>query len=369
MKYQTIFNLSVTHPYFDDEMCSDFRIEPDAPSCRNLERFRCVFRPNACGAGVRHPLTDDGSPLVALPDRLALTFSMVLTNPAFSLYTDLAEFRTMEAPLFMNRDTMDEPTLRLSSWERRLTDRLTVTSPTRGCHYALKNKPRIGIGRSDITISRLGRRSKRPTAYDERSGMITVDTRGASTGDTFEATYPIPSRLPSGVFAQVLVIVETKRRPATETREFTIPFSARSARWHYYVVSDRIDGTFSIVDQGPKPVAFSPANRTHLNKSPDPSDRIAESLADSFPDLERFRFVSDTAIPIRRIPRRQLQLRIKGIGKSGEAGSSARSVGKLPLPNPSLKNLVSAPLQGGTAKDDALYQIVECFNRSLKQRG
>ena len=131
---------------------------------------------------------------------------------------------------------------------------------------------------------------------------------------------------------------------------FEIRFKAKAARWAYYLVTDRT-GDFSIVDSsGAAPsLGFSAANRTLLNKTPDEPDAFAAALSRQYPELQRFRFLSDQPVPCSSAVRKGLELRLGG-DKVLEA-----------IPNPPVRQVSRVKQKVGASlqDQDTFHQVVK----------
>ena len=83
--------------------------------------------------------------------------------------------------------------------------------------------------------------------------------------------------------------------------------------------------------------------------TPDPSDAIATGLAEKYPDMQYFRFISNALIPCQQVPRKNIQLQI-----NGEKVINA-------IPNPPVQNYGLDVKMSN--KEYSLYQIVKYFTQ------
>jgi hypothetical protein len=146
----------------------------------------------------------------------------------------------------------------------------------------------------------------------------------------------------------------------TEPYVFDITFTAKQARWIYYVITDqrRIQSTWQIVNTemaATAPLTFSAANCTNLAQHPDPTDTIATLLAAQYRTMQRWRFMSDAPTPCRQAGRQHLQL-----VRDGQTVWGA-------LPNPSLHNYTTVAVHsnGTMQPQDALFHILPSVSQSL----
>jgi hypothetical protein len=167
----------------------------------------------------------------------------------------------------------------------------------------------------------------------------------------------------AGVFAEIDIPTSALPAAGGAPIEFRIRFEAKKARWTYYCVTDlNMNGKeLQIVDTDSSPAAlrFSPSNRTDLKRNPDPADSVARQLARQYPELARFRFVSDDLVACRQAPRRQIELRLDG-NRFPE-----------PLPNPSLANYLSLAMivDGKPSQQAGWFQVVTYTTHLFTTKG
>jgi hypothetical protein len=130
---------------------------------------------------------------------------------------------------------------------------------------------------------------------------------------------------------------------------FELAFAAKTARWVYYLITDKANTQFQIEDKAGAPLLFGQAGRTDLKQQPDPADALAAALAEQYPEMQRLRFVSDGPVACRQQARNSLQLRWNG-QQVLEA-----------LPNPSPRNYTAVTVNGGGQREEALFQVVKYF--------
>ena len=160
-------------------------------------------------------------------------------------------------------------------------------------------------------------------------------------------------------FAQVEIQIPQQTELNKNGLAFQINFTAKQVRWRYYVVVENSDAELRIEDQANAPLTFSEQNRTDLNQNEPTSDEIALTLADKFPDKQRYRFLSDDLIFCQQQARKSLQLRLDGNQVAGT------------LPNPPLTNFALATNEqnGAPQKEDTLFQIIKYFNQESTTGG
>ncbi len=366
MKFLPVFDVRVTHSYYADGRCPDFLVEPTSRTQKLLRDHRCVAKTRPDGIGVLAAVDAKGKLFIPIPRDATFAFHLRLQNADFPLFTDLAGVNHQPAPLYTNAtmDPSDGTALALESRTAYFSETLAVVAPAPEERYTLSGRPAEGLDTGDLLVESSGR-INRIDAYDPRDRVIAVDSRSAAPGDTFTITYPVTPRLGSGVFADVEILANDTlsqvERPSADPRIFRVVFDARWARWVYYCVTD-LSGPiaeFRVVDGSPSDSAprlvFGNENRTELNEDLDPSDAVATDLAERYPGLRRFRFVSDELVPCRDAARKHLELHADGNRLSG------------PLPNPPFRNHSTLHAKVGETlqQQDAFFQVVKYLSHSF----
>jgi hypothetical protein len=90
MRYLPLLNLYLTHAYYADRRCPDFQVEPTPQTRRLLNNYRCVVKPLSNGVRIL-TAADGGAPFIRMDKGMAFAFQLILRNPDFALFTDLAE--------------------------------------------------------------------------------------------------------------------------------------------------------------------------------------------------------------------------------------------------------------------------------------
>jgi hypothetical protein len=89
MRYAPLFSLDLIHPYYADQRCPDFLIEPTTATQRLLNNFRCIMRPRLGGVQVVTALADAATPLIRMVAGMRFSFRLVLRNPDVLLFTEI----------------------------------------------------------------------------------------------------------------------------------------------------------------------------------------------------------------------------------------------------------------------------------------
>lgn len=351
-----LFDLRVTHDFYDDGRCGDFAIEPTTAAAELMRGVRLVYKPAGDQLRVFTSLKDGGQPLATLTGLPALDFVLRLRTADFPLFTDLADVTTKPAPLFTNSGlaAADPLTLRLTERAPRASETLAVQRPGADKSFVLAGQPRPATTLADLAVAPGGPVNSIKT-FDAARKQITVDSRAAAAGATFAVSYPVlPHRRPD-VFAEIAIDVDDALLQASlaagRPRAFLVAFARKAVRWCYYLVttlSTPLAG-LTIADASPGDpaghVVFGSGGRTDLAAEPDAGDETALDLARRYPGRRIVRFVSDAAVPCRQSPVKNLELH----------AADARLFAA--LPNPSLSNFAALRAAGSPTRE-VLYEVV-----------
>ncbi|MFQ5587911.1 MAG: hypothetical protein ACE5F7_03640 [Nitrospiria bacterium] len=290
MKYRMLFEVRMRHTYYKDQRCPDFLMEAHEATARLLKNHRGMVRHQPDGILVLIAVDEDGRPFLPLSNSAVFRFDLALKNTDFPRFTDLAEISAHDAPRFSNAALRGQTGTALS-----LDTGLSSSTPPR----------------------------KKPSVFAE------VEIHN---NDTLPKT----------------------GNPVVVSRRFEISFSARSARWSYYCVTDfkASQGALRVVDASPSVsgrLSFSDQNQRDLGLQPDSRDEIAKTLAVQYPQFRKIRFFSDAAVPCRQAARQHLEFHL-GENKLAEA-----------LPNPSFRNHFRLSTGEGDSlkEEDALFQVIK----------
>ena len=358
MKFLPLMNLNLTHPYYTDGRCPDFGIEPTLETQRLLKIYRCVLRPVPHGIQILTAVTDQSIPFIPLQKGVTFAFQLYLQNPDFALFTDLTEIVQTLAPLYTNAEASPAKPVQLALVSQRAwaTERFVVGQPAGEDRFTLAGRPLAGLQLADFALEGSSGSIVNLTDYDAAAKIITVNSSTMEVGDPFKITYETAPQRARGVFADVEIhyndsLPEIMAGPG----EFQIAFTAKKARWKYYLIADKVEAQFHIEDKGVSPIVFSDENRTNLNQQPDAADDIAQALAAQYPTMQRLRFVSDDLISCQQAARKSLQLRLNGNQVVGA------------LPNPSLQNYSTTQVtgNGNLPKEEALFQVIKYFTHQI----
>jgi hypothetical protein len=299
---------------------------------------------------------DEGKPFITYPKEIIFAFHLRLLNPDFALFTDMSDIAGLPAPLYSNTglNTAGDKILRLDSRKAWFTENFIIEYPAQENSFVLSGRPLAGLTTNKFDIMDSG--NVKLKKYDETDKLIIVDTQNALKGEAFTVKYPIKPHLERGVFADVEIHDNGSLQPAEEgSIEFQIAFTARKAKWKYYLVTDLIDtdDKFQILDKNNE-LKFSETNRTNLTTNLDSSDDLAKELTNKYPGLQVLRFVSDDLVFCRQTARKQVELHFDG-NCLFEA-----------LPNPSLRNYSKIMFEAGTNlhEQDAFFKIVKYLTQS-----
>lgn len=106
MKYSVLLALELAHPFYADEGCPDFTIEPTDATANLLQGHRCLLRSHATGLRVLMPEDGARHPFLGLPTDPPLRFHLTLRSDEFALFTDLTAIRGEPAPMFTSEGSV-----------------------------------------------------------------------------------------------------------------------------------------------------------------------------------------------------------------------------------------------------------------------
>ena len=106
MRYAPLFHIIIEHDYYEDRRCPDFELTPDEAGLKTMRGHQLLFKRSAYGISVLCPLSFD-KPLIDISSAV-FTFDLVLRQPEFYQYTDLATQATGSIHVFVNTSTGDE---------------------------------------------------------------------------------------------------------------------------------------------------------------------------------------------------------------------------------------------------------------------
>jgi len=355
MKSVPLFNLSILHPYYADQRCMDFSIEPDTTTSKLFSNYRCTLLYTSNGVQVLTAVTDAVEPFITMPKDLKFCFQLRLKNSDFPLFTDLTEISQCEVPLFTNANSSSGNTVKLNRTCQRawMSETFSVAKPSAAERFTLGGTPLQGQQLNDFEISGLDSQTG-PIQYDQAGKVLSANTKSVSVGTIFEVRYETLPQKDRDAFAQVEIFNNASLPGVAKgPGEFQIVFQPKQVRWQYYLVADKNNVDFGIKDAGDAPLVFDAENRRDLNQNPDPADRIAVSLAGQYPEMKRIRFGSDKLISCQQQPRKSMHL-FMGPDQILDV-----------LPNPSLRNFSSLEINqnGGVQKEDTLFHVIKYFTR------
>jgi hypothetical protein len=353
MKYMPLLNIDIRHTYYADGRCRDFRIEATPATQRLLDRYRCILKTRPDGLRVFVAATADGVPFIALPEGMTFAFQLWMQNAEFALFTDMTPLNGVLDPLYTNTQaiTPDPLSLDLVSRQTWSTEQCIVRQPSEKESFILGGRPLADVSTTDFQLIWPGAsQTDHPASYDATSKVVTVDSSAAQAGDSFTLRYPTVPPRTNGVFADVEIDYGDAAPAATSGPDlFTIDFKARQARWKYYLVTNRTSATFEVADTDRQaPLVFNAG--TELQE-PDPSDAVAVTLAEQYPDMQKFLFVSQDTVACQQTARKAIHLLVDG----NHLGN--------PLPSPALRNYTMEDSPDKSSAETALFHVIKFFTQ------
>ncbi len=344
MRYGSLFSLQTIHGYYRDGISPELRLIPTPAALQFLKnnRMKLVERPG--GVNVVFPFRRNNiDPLVAWPSGTVFRFFLSVKGPFFSSITTLSQDITF-SEIFAKRSFLYFNNFNLQAGEVNLeqqliqptqTEFLEVASSINEEPFFLKNRPLSSLGSNDFRIEGLG--VENPSAYEEDSKRLLIDTSGAEAGAQFSVTYRSKPNWPTDVVGLVEIDIGSSTDVGVP-RNFRVNFSATSIRWRYYVVYDDANAQISIEDESGQAngnLAFVPTViATEDEVVHTEIDFIDQKIIDHYISNEILRFDSSAPVLSREAPYRNLRLTMT------IAGTPPSQLVMNHLPNPS-------PVDGG----------------------
>lgn len=89
MPYKELFELSIIHAYYRNQICPDFLIEPTIECNKILSGHRLIVKNKVNGIVVNTPVDAENQPWIELADNLQFSFILKLKNQDFINFTEI----------------------------------------------------------------------------------------------------------------------------------------------------------------------------------------------------------------------------------------------------------------------------------------
>lgn len=274
MQYQPYFSLGIYHPYYYQNLCRDFDLEPTYLCQQILKGHRLVIKTTINGLKLFIPVNSEGLAVLPLDQSVTLTFLLKLNNPNFTNFTQLEETYQPSQYLYVFSNELNNNDLTLKSqiieFSRLTQAKIALTKAANQAKISTKELLR------DFSELEL------------RCGAI--------------------AELNSMKRGQIFSLVEI-HPPASQNQELIIFFQAKKQIWSYYLITDKgeLNDRFSIKH---------PDNLLTFHTVPkDNSDRLWSSLEQKFPNSQTILLRSETPVDCHEIGKSQLQLIKQGVDK------------------------------------------------------
>jgi hypothetical protein len=108
MFYQQLFELSILHNYYQNQVCPDLIVEPTIECLKILRGHRLILKNKINGIVVIAPVDLEHKPWIELKDNLQFTFILKLKNPEFIDFTDI-EWQPINSDIYcFNNQKIDQ---------------------------------------------------------------------------------------------------------------------------------------------------------------------------------------------------------------------------------------------------------------------
>lgn len=385
--FDVLFDLTITHDYYESELSPDFTLVPTNECKRNLARHGMLFRstPNG-GQIIAEKFGEKGIPdaekkvLRAIAAKQRFTFIIALNNPNFANFTHLGDpigdftGRPIYYLTNINRETgvIDDgldSDAKLSLSEGFVVSNLDViyllpsvfTLPITASQpfdqlTVRKTVPVDGLQPVGISLE--------PETFGPETGAVQLDFRNQnpgryrlemtdSSGGSPASTkdiYVDPSLLNRPIFG-LLEIFKDENTDYSQKVSYFIQFQNKVGRWKYFVINST--GNENIADPGESPQisiippeigpGINPVYHPILNSvqfnhvdNPGPSD---QAVIDSFFPDDCFLFEASEDIPFFERPLAGIKLVRTEDGMAPESGGDNNTVLLNNLPNVSTRSI------------------------------
>lgn len=371
INYTRLFNLGITHTYYENNRARGIKVQPTRETSRLLQGGNMLFKTIPSGMVILYRAqNDEVSPFVELPPDQKFTFTLRAENKAeFQNITNLDvstdDRYSASSILYFTNDpaasSADPENPEVIS--HQLLDGLKnslftysfgIDSPPSEVLLRVRNAEEelVSVGKTEdgtalpltLTLTRNNddNYAQQIDLRNKVPGRYTFTIRNTADDETLkEEVFYMDDELASG---DLLGIVDITYDTATghlygNTEEYELQFTRKESIWAYFIVNKNRNIVFDdddlfIDDQGSE--GYTPINFTRDGDEPHATIRVN--------GLDTVVFKSDDPIPFFELPKASVQLR-KNPGNSVLVNN---------LPNPSHSGLVKV-------KDDTIESEIYVF--------
>ena len=277
MIYKKLFELSILHSYYTNNLCPDFILEPTIECRKILNGHRLIVRKKINGIVIIAPVDpeDEKKPQIELADDLQFTFILKLKNQKIVNFTK-GDF---QGSIFFNlqQNQLDYGLICPSFSNKNSGVPGTVTDDPR---TVTLEEDTVILYYQDVPIS------------DKRTKTIKLSYED----------------LPGGQIVWGIIIIDNNdSMPVdfSESSDYQITFEKKEQRWRYYLITDYAKEEFSVKDDE-EGIIFSDFEKVKEN------DPIFDTLNEQFPNSNKYFSESQQKIPCQEAGRKSIKLK-KGV--------------------------------------------------------
>ncbi|NEN91461.1 MAG: hypothetical protein F6K48_22165 [Okeania sp. SIO3H1] len=309
MIYKKLFELSILHEYYTNELCPDFILEPTIECRKILSGHRLIIKNKVNGIVIISPVDpdDESQPQIELADNLRFTFLLKLQNQKIVNFTE----RDFQGSIFFNLQ------------EEQLKDGLKCPA------FSNKNSNQPGVVQLE----------------EDTVILYYQELPESGTEEKIKLSY---EDLPGGQIVWGIVIIENNSSMAVDlnqSSDYQITFEAKEQKWRYYLITNSPMNELLIQDQQEN-IIFSDLEEVAED------DPIFDTLDQQFPDPKSKKYFSESTSTI--------LCQEEGINNIQLLKNS--SIWIEHLPNPPNHNIIK--VSGLTSQEIIQYQVINLLTDS-----
>ncbi|NEQ75377.1 MAG: hypothetical protein F6K23_21385 [Okeania sp. SIO2C9] len=308
MIYKKLFELSILHEYYTNQLCPDFILEPTIECRKILSGHRLIVKNKVNGIVIIAPIApdDETQPQIELAENLQFTFLLKLKNQKIVNFTE----RDFQGSIFFNLQ------------QKQLDYGLRCPS------FSNKNSVQPGI-----------------VPLEEDTVILYYQDlpKTDKLKETIKLSY---EDLPGGQIVWGIIIIDNNDSMAvdfSQSSDYQITFETKEQKWRYYVITNSLKDELSIKDNEGK-ISFSDFKELQSG------DPILDILNGQFPNGNKYFSESRRKIPCQ-------EAGIKSISFSKSSSVLIEN-----LPNPPNDNIIQVP--GLLRKEMIQYQVINLLKNS-----
>ncbi|NEQ36052.1 MAG: hypothetical protein F6K40_07040 [Okeania sp. SIO3I5] len=306
MIYKKLFELSIFHDYYTNDLCPDFILEPTIECRKILSGHRLIVRNKINGIIIIAPVDpeNENQPQIELAKDLQFTFILKLKNQKIVNFTE----RDFQGSIFFNLQ------------QKQLEDGLKCPS------FSNKNIDTPGI----------------VPLIEDKVILYYQDLPADGAEDKIKLSY---EDLPGGQIVWGVIIIDNNDSlpvDFSQSSDYQITFERKEQHWRYYLITNDDKEEFLVKDNEGS-ISFSSFLDVTEN------DPIYDTLKEQFPSSKKYFSESTEKIPCQEKGIKSIQL------------LKSQSVWIQHLPNPPNDNIIQ---KAPKSEEMIQYQVINLLKNS-----